>query len=120
MSVEGVSGPYGVAVPTSDEKTMSLLAHAGGIFFGFLPALIIYLTKGNESAYVKEESREALNFQITLAIAYAVSTVLMIVLIGFLTALATWVVSVILMIMAAIAVNKGESYKYPINIRLVK
>jgi len=46
--------------------------------------------------------------------------VLMIVLIGFLTALATWVVSVILMIMAAIAVNRGESYKYPINIRLVK
>jgi uncharacterized Tic20 family protein len=120
MSVEGVSGPYGLAVPTSDEKTMSLIAHAGGIFFGFLPALIVYVTKGNESAYVKEESREALNFQITLAIAYVVSTVLMIVLIGFLTALATWVVSVILMIMASVAVNKGERYRYPINIRLVK
>ena len=120
MSVEGVSGPYGVAVPSSDEKTMSLIAHAGGIFFGFLPALIIYLTKGNESAFIKEESREALNFQITLAIGYVVSTVLMIVLIGFLTALAIWVGSLVLMIMAAVAVNNGQSYRYPINIRLVK
>jgi uncharacterized Tic20 family protein len=120
MSVEGVSGPYGLAVPTSDEKTMSMLAHAGGIFFGFLPALIIYLTKGNESAFVKQESREALNFQITLAIAYVISTVLIIVLIGLLMLLAVWVGSVILMIMAAIAANKGEAYRYPLNIRLIK
>lgn len=120
MSVEGVSGPYGLAVPTSDEKTMSLIAHAGGIFFGFLPALVVYLTKGNESAFVKEESKEALNFQITLAIAYVISTVLIIVLIGLLMMLAVWVGSVILMIMAAIAVNKGEAYRYPINIRLIK
>lgn len=120
MSVEGVSGPYGLAVPTSDEKTMSMLAHAGGIFFGFLPALIIYLTKGNDSAFVKQESREALNFQITLAIAYVISTVLIIVLIGLLMLLAVWVGSVILMIMAAIAANKGEAYRYPLNIRLIK
>lgn len=120
MSVEGVAGPYGVAVPTSDEKTMSMIAHAGGIFFGFLPALIIYLTKGNESAFVKEESREALNFQITLAIAYVISTVLVVILIGLLMMLAVWVTSLVFMIMAAIAVNKGESYRYPINMRLVK
>jgi uncharacterized Tic20 family protein len=120
MSVEGVSGPYGVAVPTSDEKTMSMLAHAGGIFFGFLPALVIYLTKGKESAYVGEESKEALNFQITLAIAYVVSTVLIIVLIGLLMLLAVWVGSVILMIMAAISVNNGKPYRYPLNIRLIK
>jgi uncharacterized Tic20 family protein len=120
MSVEGVSGPYGLAVPTSDEKTMSLIAHAGGIFFGFLPALIVYLTKGTESAFVKEESKEALNFQITLAIGYVVSSVLVVVLIGLLMLPVVWVVGTIFMIMAAIAVNKGESYKYPVNIRLVK
>lgn len=120
MSVEGVTGPYGLAVPTSDERTMGLIAHAGGIFFGFLPALVVYLTKGKESSYVKEQSREALNFQITLAIAYVISTVLIIVLIGLLMMLAVWVGSVILMIMAAIATNKGESYRYPLNIRLLK
>ncbi len=120
MSVEGVSGPYGLAVPTSDEKTMSMLAHAGGIFFGFLPALVIYLTKGNESAFVKEESREALNFQITLVIAYVVSTIAVIVIIGLFMLLAVWVGSLVLMIMAAMAANRGERYRYPVNIRLLK
>ena len=120
MSVEGVPGAAYPAVPTSDEKTMSMLAHAGGIFFGFLPALVIYLTKGNESPYVKEEAKEALNFQITLAIAYVISTVLIIVLIGLLMMLVVWVASVALMIMAAVAVNNGNAYRYPINIRLIK
>jgi uncharacterized Tic20 family protein len=119
MSVEGVSGG-GLAVPTSDERTMSMLAHAGGIFFGFIPSLVIYLTKGNESEYVKDQAKEALNFQITMAIAYAVSVVLMIVIIGFLTALATWIGGTILMVMAAIAANNGQAYRYPVNIRLLK
>jgi uncharacterized Tic20 family protein len=120
MSVEGVSGPYGMAVPTSDEKTMSLIAHAGGILFGFVPSLIVYLTKGTESAFVKEESREALNFQITVAIAYAVSSVLVIVLIGLLMLPVVWVMATIFSIMGAIAVNNGGHYRYPINLRLVK
>ena len=120
MTVEGVPGSAYPALPTSDEKTMSMLAHAGGIFFGFIPALVIYLTKGNESPYVTEEAKEALNFQITLVIAYVVSTVLVIVLIGLLMLLAVWVASMVLMIMAAIAANNGTAYRYPVNIRLIK
>ena len=120
MSVEGVSGPYGVAVPTSDEKTMSMLSHAGGIFFGFVPALIIYLTKGTESAYIKEESREALNFQIGVAIAYTISSFLVILLIGLLLLPIVWIVSTIFSVMGAIAANNGQPYRYPLNFRLVK
>ena len=30
---------------SQDEKTMALLAHLGGIFFGFIPALVIWLIK---------------------------------------------------------------------------
>ena len=119
MSVEGVSGAY-PAVPTSDEKTMSMIANAGGILFGFLPALLVYLTKGNESAFVKRESTEALNFQITLFIAYVASSMLVFLVIGLLLLPLVWIVSVVFMIMAAIANNNGQSYTYPINLRLVK
>jgi uncharacterized Tic20 family protein len=119
MSVEGVSGAY-PAVPTSDEKTMSMIAHAGGIFFGFLPALVVYLLKKDESPYIKAESTEALNFQITLMIAYVVASVLVFLLIGLLLLPLIWIGSVILMIMAAIAANNGQGYTYPVNIRLIK
>ena len=120
MSVEGVPGAAYPAIPTSDEKTMSMLAHAGGIFFGFLPALVIYLTKGTESPYIKEEAKEALNFQITLAIAYVVASILIIVLIGLLLLPIIWLGSIALMIMAAVSVNNGNAYRYPVNIRLIK
>jgi hypothetical protein len=49
-----------------------------------------------------------------------VSAILVIVIIGLLTMFATMIGGLILMIMAGIAANKGESYRYPVNIRLVK
>jgi hypothetical protein len=54
-----------------------------------------------------------------LVIAYVVSFVLMLVLIGFLLFFAIWVVSIVFMIQATIAANRGEWYRYPINIRMV-
>jgi uncharacterized Tic20 family protein len=108
------------AVPTSEEKTMAMLAHGGGIFFSFLPALVIYLTKGNESPYIREEAKEALNFQITVAIATVVSLVLVLVLVGILMLMAVGVGALVLMIMAVIAVNNGQPYRYPVNLRIIK
>lgn len=108
------------AVPSSDERTMSMLAHLGGIVAGFIPALVIMLTKGNESPFVRQQSVEALNFQITLIIAYVVSFVLMFLLIGLILLPLVWIGSIVLMIMAGVKANTGEPYAYPINLRLVK
>lgn len=110
------------AVPAanSDERTMAMLAHLGGIVLWFIPALVIYLTKGTESAFVKEQAQEALNFQITLTIAWVVSFILVFIIIGLLLLPVVAIGGLVLMIMAGIAANKGEAYKYPINIRLVK
>ncbi|WP_214414301.1 DUF4870 domain-containing protein [Sphaerisporangium fuscum] len=113
-----VPGTYGPR-PGSDDTTMAMLAHVLGLFTSFLGPLVMYLVKKDESPYVRDQAAEALNFQITLFIAYAVSTVLAIVIIGFLLMLVVWVGSLILMIMAAVAANRGENYRYPMNIRFV-
>lgn len=110
---------------TTDETLWSMLAHLGGALFaggwlGWLPPLIVMLTKGNESPYTRYHAVEALNFQITVLIGLIVSAVLTFVLIGFLTWFLVWVAAVILGIMAGIAANKGETYKYPFALRLVK
>jgi uncharacterized Tic20 family protein len=70
--------------------------------------------------FIKDQSTEALNFQITLAIAYVVSFVLTIIIIGFITFFAAWVMAIIFGIMGGMAANRGERYRYPINIRMVK
>jgi uncharacterized protein len=108
------------AIPTSDERTMAVLAHALGIVAGFIPALVIMLTKGNDSTFVRAQAVEALNFQITLILAYLVSGISMILLIGFLLLPVVMIGSIVLMIMAAIAVNNGQDYRYPFALRLVK
>jgi uncharacterized Tic20 family protein len=107
------------AASSTDPKTMAMLAQLLGIFTGFLGPLIIYLVNGEKDPFVRHHSAEALNFQITLAIAYVVSFVLMLVLIGFLMFFVIWIASLVFMIQATIAANRGEWYRYPINIRLV-
>ena len=118
MTMDPMGGVPGI--PTSDEKTMSMLSHLLGIVAGFIPALVIMLTKGNESRFVRDQSVEALNFQITLVIAYVVAFILAFVLIGLLLFPVIWIGSLVLMIMAGMKANAGEAYRYPINIRLVK
>jgi uncharacterized Tic20 family protein len=105
--------------PTADENNFAVLAHIGGALFSFLPSLIIWLLKKDESAYISRAAREALNFQINLLIAYALSSILMFILIGFLLAGILWIANIFLSILAAVAASKGEQYRYPLTLRLI-
>lgn len=52
-------------------------------------------------------------------IAYIVSSILTIVLIGFVLLGVIWVVNIVFSVIAAIKANKGEWYTYPATIRFV-
>lgn len=103
----------------SDDKTMAVLAHVLNVIATVVGPLIIYLVKKDESPFVKQHSTEALNFGITLLIAYAVAGISTILLIGLLLFPVIFVVQVVFTILAAMAAGRGEEYRYPINIRLV-
>lgn len=103
----------------ADQRLWSTLTHVGGILFGWLAPLITYLVLKDRGAFVRAHTATALNFQLTLLIAYVVGAVLSLVIIGYLILLAAWVLSIIFGIMAAIAANKGEFYTYPMSIKFV-
>lgn len=107
---------------TKDERTMAMLAHLLGIVSGFLGALIIWLIKREESEFVDDQGKEALNFQITLLIAYLVcfGPLNLLFCIGSILGMAVWVAAVVFCIMAGTSANKGELYRYPVNIRFIK
>ena len=105
---------------TSDETTWSMLSHIGGIVLGFIAPLVVMLTKGNESPYTKYHSVEALNFQITLAIGWVVAGVLTTLVVGVFLYPVLFILNIVFCIMAGLAANKGETYKYPFALRLVK
>ncbi len=107
---------------TSDEKTMALLCHLLGIFTWFIGALIIWLIKKDQSAFVNEHGKEALNFQITIGIGYIIAGIVTCLTLGIGSPLSivVWVVDVVFCILATVAANQGRMYRYPISIRLVK
>ncbi len=102
-----------------DDKNIAVLTHIGGIFFGFIPGLIVWLLKKDDNAYLGAQAREALNFQITMIIAYMAAGVLSFLLIGFLLFPLLWVANLVLCIIAATKVSKGEDYQYPFALRLI-
>lgn len=114
--------PYQASAPLSpaDEKLWATLIHVGGIFFLFLPSLIGYLVLKDRGPFIKEHTRVALNFQITMAIAYVVGYITIIIVIGGLILIAVAVVVIVFSIIAAIAANNGQLYKYPLTIEFIK
>ena len=113
---------YAPAAPLSpsDERLWATLIHVGGILIGFISPLIGYLVLKDRSPFVGQNAKNALNFQITIAIAYIAGSILTIVFIGVLVLIAAWIVNIVFSIIAAIAANKGEVYKYPLTIPIIK
>jgi uncharacterized Tic20 family protein len=117
----GVPPGYGAAAPSQQNPlTMAMLAHLLGLLLGFIGPLIIMLTSGSQDPFVKDQSTEALNFQLTMLLASIVSFVLAFVLIGFLLIPVIVIGNLVLTIQGAMAANKGQWYRYPVCIRMVK
>lgn len=113
--------PY-QATPTlspSDEKLWATLVHIGGIFFSFIPALIGYLILKDKGPFVRAHTATALNFQITMAIAYVIGYILIFIVVGIFVLIAVWVLTIIFSIMAAVRANQGQPYTYPLAIKFV-
>jgi uncharacterized protein len=105
--------------PSANDKVAAMAIHIAGIFFWFVPSLIVYLAvTGNP--WLKEQARNALNFQLTMLIAFIIGIVLSFIGIGFLIIWAVEVIVVVLSIVAAVKANQGETYKYPLTVELVK
>jgi uncharacterized Tic20 family protein len=105
---------------SSDDKTWGLIAWGAAYFFPIIGPLVVMLTKGKESPFVRANSVEALNFGIVITIAYVVGFILTIILVGILIVLAAAIVHIIFCIMGAIKAYAGEEYRCPVNIRMVK
>src|ERR1700761_2546341 len=113
---------YPLSTPTSDERTLAILAHVLSIVpgIGIFGPLVIYLIRRDGPAFVTENAKESLNFQITVYICYVIGWILMVIGIGLLIVGALWFVNLILVIMAAVQVSENKIYRYPLNMRLIK
>ncbi|HWL77605.1 DUF4870 domain-containing protein [Microbacterium sp.] len=115
----GYSAPPPSMTP-ADEKLWSTLVHLGGLFFGFLAPLIGYLILKDRGPFVRAHTATALNFQLTLIIAYIVGGLLTIVFVGIFIIFAAYILNIVFCIVAAVKANAGQWYTYPMSIPFVK
>lgn len=125
--------PLAVEVaPVGEERTWALLGHLSA-FSAFITGigcilgpLIVWLIKRDTLPFAGDQAKEALNFNITVALAFLALTVLTFITFGigliltFPVGLALFVAWIVFTIIAAINANNGERYRYPLTLRLVK
>ena len=113
-------GQGGVPVSAGEEQGWGVAMHLGGVFLSWLVPLVLWLVFRQRSRMLDDHGKEALNFQITLFIAYLVGAATTIILIGFLILFLAWVLSVVFSILAAVAAYNRRPYRYPLTIRFIK
>jgi uncharacterized Tic20 family protein len=122
---------------------MAVLAHAGGLFGGFVVPLIVYtMSRGEHERFARQEAAEALNFQITLMLPMLVGVFLLfggmatmagsvggqggmagffiVFLVVWLFAFVAGIGNLVCSIIGMVRAGRWQHYRYPVNIRFVK
>lgn len=112
-----------------ETRTWAMVCHLAafvafiGIPFGhILGPLVVWLIKKNEYAFVDDQGKEALNFQISMTI-YGFLVLIFAFLtlgLGAIVFIFLAIAEIVLVIIAAVAANNGEYYRYPFTIRFLK
>ena len=117
---------------SSEDRNWAMAAHLApalatlfsGGSLGVVVTLVIYLIKKDENAFIGDAAKEALNFQLTVFLAFLACTILfftaILACIGMTGFLVVGLGSFVFSVVAAIRVNKGEVYRYPYCLRLIK
>lgn len=117
----------------SNQRTWALAAHASGpaglllsaMLLGFLGPLVIYLAKRDESEFVADQAKEALNFQLTCFVLHVGLILSVVFTLGIALVLAIplfallWVLELVLGLVAALRAYEGHRYRYPIALRFL-
>lgn len=125
-------------IPPAEERQWAMFAHLsallGAILTGalgggwgcFIGPLVIWLIKKDTMPFVNDQGKEALNFNITVAIAFVVLMLLTVMTlgIGLIITIPLWIIIgigwLVFTIIAAIKANEGVLYRYPFTLRLIK
>ena len=108
------------ALPSQDSRNMAMLCHLLGLLTCFVGPLILWLIKKDDDEFINRQGKEALNFQITVLLASIVSGLTMFICIGGILAIAVGIADLVFSIIACVKSSKGEDYRYPVALRLVK
>lgn len=111
---------------SSEERTWASFCHLASLIGWIIPlgdllaAAIIWLTKRDSSAFIDDQGKEALNYQISFYLYTLIAVILSCVYIGLFMLAALMIFDLIICIIAASKASQGIRYRYPGTIRFIK
>ncbi len=110
---------------SGDDRTWGILVHAAA-FVGFvvpfgnvLAPLLIWAIKKDESRFVDENGKEAVNFQITWTALLFLSALSVLVVVGFVLLPVVALAWLILVVIAILRASDEQVYDYPLTLDLL-
>jgi uncharacterized Tic20 family protein len=89
-------------------------------FGSVIGPLAVWLTRRDRDPFIDQAGREALNFGISIAIYGLVALVAALMLVGIPLLMAGVIAWVVLASLAAVKASQGQTYRYPLTMRLVR
>ncbi len=109
--------PQVVGGLTDDDKLWAMLAHLSGLIgLSFIGPLVIWLVKKDTSAFVENQAKEALNFQLTIILASLVASATCV---GVVLLPVIIIGGIVYAVIGGMAANRGEVYQYPYTFRMI-
>ena len=120
------NNPQGNQCTDKDACTWAMLCHIAGMAWFIVPViggviapLIIWQIKKDQRPFVDQHGKEALNFQISMLIYFVVAALLWFVCVGMVLVPLVAIADIVFAIIAAVKAANGETYRYPLTIRLI-
>ncbi|MED5238087.1 MAG: DUF4870 domain-containing protein [Pseudomonadota bacterium] len=113
------------AGPGKEERSQAMACHLLALIGFVIPfgnlvgPLIMWVVKKDESSFVDDQGKEAVNFNITILIAFFVSFLLTFVVIGAILMPIIGLFWLVMTIIAGLKANEGVTYRYPLTLRLI-
>ena len=113
-------------IDDKDERMWGMLCHLSALsgfiipFGNIIGPLIIYSMKKDEYAFVADQGKESLNFQISVLIYLMISAIAALLIVGIFFLMLVPLLSLILTVVASVRANDGEYYRYPLCIQIIK
>ncbi|RON56388.1 DUF4870 domain-containing protein [Pseudomonas frederiksbergensis] len=112
--------------PSQEVRQWAMFCHLSALLGIWIPfgtligPLILWQMKREMDPFIDAQGKEALNFQLTVAIACTISFFLMFIIIGFFLFGLIAIGALVLTIIAGVKANEGVPYRYPFTWRLIK
>ena len=112
---------------SKDARMWAMFCHLAGLAGCVIPVvgnivgpLVLWQIKKEDSPFVDEHGKEAVNFQISMSLYALISVPLFFICVGPFLLAAVGLMDLVFLLIAAVRANNGQHYRYPLTIRFIK